>query len=234
MAFGATTCKVITADPATPLDELYEQAGGYIPEGFEAVRTYPTANCTVHLTIRREVPDTPAVNPNSRGSDGKWTDDHKLKCALNHGTFKTNASTWVEYCEDYLTSPQTSYTQKARFCLKQFINRGLPCACGANHQPRPVPMQGEASTYNGISLEDHIKNFPRLDCGKAISGEAFGRIPPSKEFYAKTTDKNTTDDQDETAQAEYEAAYLEISQTFRPIVIRKLRPGGENWLHVPA
>jgi hypothetical protein len=135
--------------------------------------------------------------------------------------------TWREYIEDYLTSPHTTKLQKTMFCARHRLARGLPCLCGYKHNLRKhhAPL---SNLSNGISLDEHITKFPHLDCGRAIVG-----IPPNEAYHAQAAHQTTPEETDFSSQA-FEQAYLEMSAAFRTIKVMKLRPGGENWLHVPA
>jgi hypothetical protein len=233
MVFGTTTCKVDTADPATPLDELYEQSQGLIPDGYTVSRFCHTDKCVVHLTIRPtvrnrfEIPPELQPRPSSSGKTEPWSNERRLKFALASSSFKSTAKTWEDYCLDFLTSPLVSKDRQIAFCVHHFLSRGLPCHCGYRHNVRKnhEPL---SHISNGISLDEHIRQFPNLDCGKAIVG-----LPPNEAYYAQAAHQNTPAEEDFSSQA-FEKAYLEISAAFRPIKVMKLRPGHENWLHISA
>lgn len=241
MAYGSVTCKT---DPSITADQAFELLFGRVPDGYEVVRFCSTLECTRHVTIRKialnkfEIPLEMQLRPSSNPKLQPWTDERRLKTvralhAHGHNSFVSSATTWQGYCRDYLTSLATTKLQKIYFCVHHFMSQGMPCHCGYKHEfhchkPRPNAI------YNGISLADHIRDFPWLDCGKAITGEAFGKVPPSKEYYRAEAENQAPPEETDFASQAFEQAYLEVSVLFRPIKVLKLKHGGENWMHRSA
>ncbi len=213
MAYGMTPCRI---DPSITATEAYEQTLGEVPDGFHAVACCGTMHCVRHVTIRRsspgrfDTPGLPELNPNP--SREPWSDERRLKSAQaryreGRNTFKSEASTWQEYCEDYCTSPYTTKNEKKSFCSRHRLRRSLSCLCGGPHKLREP--EDECRVFNAMTADEHIKNFPHIDCGRAIVG-----LPAVTDAQEKASAEASEKDAEAAA---YVQASFEVSQAFRTI-----------------